>query len=103
MRITTRLAAVGATALLASIMWAVPANAAPSSIWVEACRDLDEQGELEAEGFTFGECVNILRGPFNETAKSVAAGNCGLDWVLEETGTTNKGQCIQVLRAIYFP
>lgn len=98
MGITSRLAAVGATALLASTMSAAPANAAPARSAVEFCQLADESGVLEADGVTFGECINIFRGPASENSLNEIAGFCGFDSLLVITGTENKGQCIQVAR-----
>lgn len=69
-----------------------------ASAAVDFCRELDEAGELEEAGVTFGECVNIIKGPSSENANNFVAGLCGLDEALVLTGTTNKGQCIKALR-----
>ena len=76
----------------------VPANEA-----AELCRALDESGELDEFGVTRGECVNILKGPASENANNFIAALCGAEEVQEATGTTNKGQCIKVLRGTFFP
>ena len=65
----------------------------------EACREADEQGVLEALGITRGECVNSLGSPGSEKAGSRIAALCGQEFAQQLTGTTNKGQCIQVLSA----
>ena len=67
----------------------------------ELCRQLDEQGVLDQPGInvTRGECVNLISGPASENANNFVAALCGLDYVQQYTGTTNKGQCIKVLRA----
>ena len=65
---------------------------------VALCQALDEAGELEAAGATFGECVNVIQGPSSEQSNNFIAGLCGLDFALELTGTTSKGQCIKVVR-----
>ena len=67
---------------------------------VAFCQFLDEVGELDDEGVTFGECVNFVKGPSTEQSTNFIAGLCGLDFALELTGTTNKGQCIRFLRAL---
>ncbi len=65
----------------------------------QACREADEQGVLEELGITRGECVNSLGTPGNENARSRIAALCGQEFAQQFTGTTNKGQCIQVLSA----
>ena len=68
---------------------------------IELCRGLDEGGVLEAQGFTFGECVNVFSGPASENANNFIAGLCGLDFAQAFTQTTNKGQCIKVLKELF--
>lgn len=101
MAITSRRAAVGATALLASTMWAVPANAAPATSAVEFCQQMDEEGLLEADGVTIEECVNIFRGPSSANANNVIARICGFAVALEFTGTTSKGYCTKVAETFF--
>ncbi len=96
------IAAVAATALLASTLWAVPAHAAPATGAVEFCQEFQEAGGLEDAAITFGECVNIVKGPSSGNATNDYAGLCGLDNALVITGTTNKGHCIDVLKSIDF-
>ena len=67
---------------------------------VALCQAADEAGNLDAEGATFGECVNFVKGPSTEQSTNFIAGLCGLDFALELTGTTNKGQCIKVVRTL---
>ena len=72
-----------------------------SSEAAELCRQLDEEGVLDAPGneVTRGECVNILTGPASENANNFIAGICGLAFAQESTGTTSKGQCIKIVRS----
>ena len=67
---------------------------------VAACQELDEDGELDAAGVTFGECVNILKGPSSENANNQIAGLCGIDEILTITGAKNKGQCIKIVKGL---
>ena len=97
MGIKGQLAAVGTMALLASSLWAVPAGAATASTDLEFCQQARDSGLLEKDGTTFGECVNISRGP-SEPANNYFAGICGFDEALVFTNTSNKGQCIQVAK-----
>jgi hypothetical protein len=97
---TNRLAAAGASALLASAIWAVPASASDAA--VEHCRVWENEEVLQDAGWTFGECVTVLTGFYNEKAKSAIAGFCGDDDVLRDTGAANKGQCIKILRDTFF-
>ncbi len=93
------------TVLVSSIGFASPTAAqqdVPANEAAEFCRELDAAGVLDDEGVTRGECVNILRGPASENANNFIAGLCGLDFALEVTETTNKGQCIKVLRDQFF-
>jgi len=91
--------AVGAIALLASSTWAVPADAATARTDLEFCQQARQSGLLEEDGTTFGECVNISRGP-SEPAINYFAGICGFDEALVFTNTSNKGQCIQVAKTL---
>jgi hypothetical protein len=99
MFVARALRAVGVgTAMAGAVVFAGPAVAAadPSNGAAEHCRIADESGALDASGITRGECVNWER-PSSENANNHFAGLCGFDSQLEKTGTTNKGQCIQVL------
>ncbi len=110
--ITTTVKRIAALALLLAVL-AVPALAlaAPAAAQEEEpgrgervafarefCQQLAEDGVLDEEGATFGECVNILSGPASEQAANFVAGLCGLAFAQELTDTTSKGQCIKVLR-----
>ena len=68
----------------------------------ELCRLADEEGELEELGITRGECVNLISGlisgPASERANNFIAALCGLDFIQEQVGATNKGQCIKAVR-----
>jgi hypothetical protein len=75
----------------------VPADAATARTDLEFCQQARESGLLEEEGTTFGECMNISRGP-SEPANNYIAGVCGFDQALVFTNTSNKGQCIQVAK-----
>jgi hypothetical protein len=77
------------------------ANAAsPASDAAHLCRLLDEEGVLDdrAIQITRGERVNILMGSASEHSNNVLASFCGAPVAQEFTGTTNKGECIKVLR-----
>ena len=65
---------------------------------VAICEEFRDNGALDQEGITFGECVNLFNIQPNENATSRIAGLCGLDFVLEITDTANKGECIKALR-----
>lgn len=72
-----------------------------SKLAVEFCRTLDAAGELDELGLTFGECVNLVAGSVDQNQNRFFAGICGAEIVQEDqTGTTNKGQCIQVAREL---
>jgi len=70
---------------------------------VAFCRLLDERGILDRPelGLTRGECVNEVKGSASEDANNLSAGLCGEGFVLQLTGTTNKGQCIQFFRTAF--
>ena len=70
----------------------------PANQAAEACRQFDEAGLLAALGVTRGECVNLHKGPVSENANNFIAAACSTPTGLTLTGTTNKGQCIKVLR-----
>jgi hypothetical protein len=80
----------------ASAAPATPANAA-----VEVCQQAQEEGLLDELGITFGECVNIVKGPASATANNFIAGFCGLAFVQDQFGATNKGQCIKVVKELF--
>jgi hypothetical protein len=95
---------LGALALMLSAFAVQPLAVSaqtPANEVAAICRQLDAEGVLAAAGVTRGECVNILKGPSSANANNFIAGLCGLDEVLEFTGTTNKGQCIQVLGELF--
>ncbi len=96
----SRTIGLAGAALLGGTLLAGPASAAPARDAVEACRAFDEQGILERAGVTFGECVNLFKGSDSRNAENFIAGLCGLDFALKFTGTTNKGQCIKVVRSV---
>ena len=82
---------------------AVPAASAQqgSRLATEFPRLADETGDLERFSLRRGECVNIVTGPAGEKGNNFFAGLCGSDvWQQIITGTTNKGECLQVLRAL---
>lgn len=93
-----RVAAVGAAALLASTMWAVPAHALPARDAVKLCQASQQAGQLQAAGVTFGECVNLMKGTSSKRANNFIAAFCGVDANVKATGTTSKGQCIKVVK-----
>jgi hypothetical protein len=102
MPISRGLRAVGlGTAMAGALVFAAPGVAAaqPADNAAELCRQLDEQGELEFLGVTRGECVNLVKGPASPRANNFIAAICGIDFVQQFTGTTNKGQCIQAFRS----
>ena len=76
------------------------APATPAKTAVEFCQALDEAGVLDEAGATFGECVNIFKGPASEQANNFIAGLCGLAGIPEQVGATNKGQCIKVVNEL---
>ena len=65
----------------------------------EFCRFLDEEGVLDEFGVTRGECVNLVKGPASANANNFVAGLCGIDFVQEDLGVSNKGQCIKAINA----
>ena len=75
----------------------------PANEAAELCRSFDEAGFLDAAGvgITRGECVNIFKGQASANANNFIAGFCGLDFVQEDLGVSNKGQCIKVARALF--
>jgi hypothetical protein len=91
--------AVAALALSTTVLGATGAWAAPASDVAEACREIDEAGELALLGLTRGECVNFLKGPSSEHSNNFVAAFCGIDLVQLGLGVTNKGQCIKAFRA----
>jgi len=93
-----RVAAVGAAALLASTIWAVPAQALPARDAVKACKTSQQAGQLAATGVTFGKCVNLMKGPSSKRANNFVAAFCSVGANLTATGTTSKGQCIKVVK-----
>jgi hypothetical protein len=88
------------TVLISSVAFATPTMAqdVPANEAAELCRMLDEEGVLEFFGVTRGECVNLVTGPASANANNFIAAICGAEIVQEFTETTNKGQCIKVLR-----
>lgn len=93
------------TVLISGMAFASPTVAqqdVPANEAAELCREFDDAGELDREGITRGECVNIFMGPASENANNFIAGVCGFDFALEITETTNKGQCIKALRGQFF-
>ncbi len=89
------------TVLISSVAFAAPAAAqSDSSAAAEFCRMLDEEGVLDDPSLqiTRGECVNLVKGPSSANANNFIAAACGATIVQEFTETTNKGQCIKVLR-----
>ena len=90
------------TVLISSVAFAAPAVAQePEQSAPELCREVDEQGLLDEIGINRGECVNILMGFESENFHRVIVGFCGSEDVQEFTETTNKGQCIKVLTALF--
>ena len=71
----------------------------------EICRLLDEEGLLDIPGneITRGECVALINNSPNEGAGAQVAASCGRELNQEFTETTNKGQCIQAVRALLEP
>lgn len=99
MPVRTRIA-VGAAAVglsLAVFGGAAGADHLDKNEAAEACREAEDQGVLEELGITRGECVNSLGTPGSENASSRIAALCGQEFAQQFTGTSNKGQCIQVL------
>ena len=68
---------------------------------VAVCQEFRDSGILDEAGATFGECVNVTKGPSSENATNFFAAICGIDSSLEFTNTANKGQCIKVVRALF--
>ena len=90
------------TVLISSVAFAAPAIAQePEQTAPEACRQFDEDGLLDEIGINRGECVNILMGQDSGNIHRVIVGFCGSEDIQEEFGTTNKGQCIKVLTALF--
>ena len=77
-----------------------PASANASDA-VEICRQLDEFDFLDDLNITFGECVNLVKGPASAKANNFIAAICGVDDIQDFTDTTNKGQCIKVFRTFF--
>jgi hypothetical protein len=92
--------AVAALAFSTVVLGATGAGAAPAGDAAEACRQIDDAGELALLGVTRGECVNLLKGPSSGRSDNFAAAFCGLDDLQLLLGGTNKGQCIKALRTI---
>ena len=89
------LAVLGMT--MAMTVTAAPAAGASDATDALAwCRLFDDLGVLDSIGLTFGECVNQIK-ETNET--SVLAAYCGSEFIQGVYGTTNKGECIQVVRS----
>ena len=72
------------------------AGASDATDALEWCRLFDDLGVLDSIGLTFGECVNQIK-ETNET--SILAAYCGSEFLQSVHGTTNKGECIQVVRS----
>ncbi len=68
---------------------------------VALCQELNAEGVLADFGVTFGECVNLFKGPASENANNFIAAICGVDFIQEEVGTTSKGQCIKIVRTFF--
>ncbi len=68
---------------------------------VASCRELNDTGFLANFGITFGECVNIFKGPASENANNRVAGLCGIEIIQGQLETTNKGQCIKIARTFF--
>ena len=78
-------------------MSGLTASAAPGDTDVVAvCQEADEF--IDEQGITFGECVNMAMGPASEQSNNVIAAFCGVDPRQAFYDTTNKGQCIKVVR-----
>lgn len=80
------------------------ASAAPQTPAKDAvafCQQLQAEGVLADAGVTFGECVNIFKGPASENANNFISGLCGIDFVQAEVGATNKGQCIKIVKTLF--
>jgi hypothetical protein len=91
--------AVAALALSTTALGATGAGASPASDAAEACRQIDEAGELALLGLTRGECVNLLKGSSSDRSSNLIAAFCGLDEVQIAFGVSSKGQCIKAFRA----
>ncbi len=77
------------------------AQSLPANDAAELCRVLDEAGVLDELGLTRGECVNLFKGPASENANNFIAAICGVESSQEFTGTSNKGQCIKVVKVLF--
>jgi hypothetical protein len=73
-----------------------------ASAAAELCRQLDERGAFDdpEQQITFGECVNFLKGALSPQDTNFIAAFCGQTRMQRVTETTNKGQCIKVLKAL---
>jgi len=92
--VTAAVAALIGGTFLAPAAYAAPANDAAAT-----CKAIDDDGGLDQAGITRGECVNLIKGPASEQSNNFIAAVCGFEFVQDVTGTTNKGQCIKVLRS----
>ena len=101
-RVLTGLAvlSLGVAAIAGVVIAPTSVSAAPARDAAAACRSLDEADRLERFGLTRGECVNILKGPASERSNNFIVGLCSYSFAPALTGTTNRGQCIQVLRSL---
>jgi hypothetical protein len=91
------------TVLLSSVAFATPtmAQGVPANDAAEICRSLDEEGVLDEFGVTRGECVNLFKGPASANANNFIAAVCGVDFIQENLGVSNKGQCIKVVKELF--
>ncbi|CAA9553899.1 MAG: hypothetical protein AVDCRST_MAG49-1956 [uncultured Thermomicrobiales bacterium] len=87
--------------LLASGLSASAEDPTPNEVAMAVCQAADESGELDELGLTFGECLIFLRGQFTENTNIFIAGICGAEVVQEQFETTNKGQCIKVVKSFF--
>ncbi len=79
----------------------VSAEAGVASEAAAACQEFAASGLLDEIGITVGECVNNVKGPSSANANNFIAGLCGIDFIQEQVGATNKGQCIKIVSDLF--